>query len=568
MVTKKVDIPNFLWLDQMVHEHFVIRQDYIIEYPEELKAKKCYEELWAREEPCEECQMGEILKDGKTFLRSGKEKNDRYVRDEYRAMREDMVLCTRSDQSEIVSVLRKTKSLKERVYQLESKAKAEKRIIQHKLSMANKAQQQSQDMLDGVTSSILFINDQMEVERRNKNVEILLEDIGNMEHKGKKCFEILYSRKEVCQQCPLVGKGIGEHKITQKIGDCYLTEEMAPQDNGVVLTISNSTRTIELAFDIQKEKREMQRINKVLHQIMDAGLVLQSIHELDEIFEAILNKMEEVFYPGLSVPMVFLLYQRHREQVEHVAFKQVAESDQKEYTHRLMEFYESGLGDLGFSSYPIKGMDHESVGALLVQSPPLDDRDYQILGIFLNMVASLIENRRLLTDLEKQANTDGLTGAFNRAYFDSAKEQAMVRTREIDIPFGVIVIDINGLKKVNDVYGHSAGDALIKASCDLLNDAARENDIMARFGGDEFVVLLPSTDLIGTKKLCNRIQEMQKEATFQFDSPEEGPVTLTLHMSVGYCATDEIALDQVFHTADERMYADKEAYYKTHERYR
>src|SRR6056297_2024161 len=120
---------------------------------------------------------------------------------------------------------------------------------------------------------------------------------------------------------------------------------------------------------------------------------------------------------------------------------------------------------------------------------------------------------------------DGMTNLYNRTYFDKEMERF---NHSRQVPISIITGDLDNLKAVNDNYGHKKGDKYIKKAADILNEATRHEDIVARFGGDEFAILLPNTNQKQVENICNRIREKIKKInkTFKFDIP--------LNISLGY----------------------------------
>ncbi|MFV1858730.1 MAG: diguanylate cyclase [Anaerolineales bacterium] len=120
------------------------------------------------------------------------------------------------------------------------------------------------------------------------------------------------------------------------------------------------------------------------------------------------------------------------------------------------------------------------------------------------------ENDRLFREVQRLAVTDALTGLFNRHKLDEALANEFERARRYKRPLSVIMIDMDGLKAINDTYGHTAGDAALKMVGDVIRSQTRRVDMPARFGGDEFVVLLPEVELeLGVKiaeRICNKIK--------------------------------------------------------------
>ena len=142
---------------------------------------------------------------------------------------------------------------------------------------------------------------------------------------------------------------------------------------------------------------------------------------------------------------------------------------------------------------------------------------------------------------------DNLTGTYNRAYFD---EEAKRLDSERQLPISIIMADLNGLKLINDTYGHTKGDELLVKAAELIKNSCRREDIIARWGGDEFVVLLPKTDLDGASTIGKRISENCRLAYV-----EDIPISMALGISCkNYKATD---LSKILRDAEDNMYKQK-----------
>ncbi len=141
---------------------------------------------------------------------------------------------------------------------------------------------------------------------------------------------------------------------------------------------------------------------------------------------------------------------------------------------------------------------------------------------------------------------DALTGLFNRVFFDAEFERL---GRGRFFPVSIIIADINGLKQANDLQGHAIGDLLIRKAADILRKAVRSGDIVARIGGDEFVVLLPQSGMDTAIDVSSRIRSCMA------DQKADG---LNVSLAVGAStAPDAACMQQAFREADERMYLDK-----------
>lgn len=150
--------------------------------------------------------------------------------------------------------------------------------------------------------------------------------------------------------------------------------------------------------------------------------------------------------------------------------------------------------------------------------------------------------------LKYQSTHDAATDLYNRAYFDAELEKLIQGSR---FPVSVIVADLDGLKRINDSQGHEAGDRLIKGAAEILQMAFRGGDIVARTGGDEFVMLLPDMDRKGALASIERIRGCQQA----YNSGNEGPL---VSISLGTAtAANGVEIPLALKEADERMYADK-----------
>lgn len=113
-----------------------------------------------------------------------------------------------------------------------------------------------------------------------------------------------------------------------------------------------------------------------------------------------------------------------------------------------------------------------------------------------------------ILSLSEQATRDWLTGLHNRRYFEEALADQLAIANRYSRPLSLILFDIDHFKQINDTHGHEAGDQLLRTFAELLRNSIREADIAARYGGDEFVVLLPETDLTNARILAERIRQL------------------------------------------------------------
>jgi diguanylate cyclase (GGDEF)-like protein len=176
------------------------------------------------------------------------------------------------------------------------------------------------------------------------------------------------------------------------------------------------------------------------------------------------------------------------------------------------------------------------------------------LEVLASHLAVSLSNARMVHKLETMATTDGLTGLLNkRAMLDQAAAKVAAATR-FGRKLSVLITDIDWFKKVNDTHGHDIGDVVIKGLADILERTKRATDVVARFGGEEFVVLCEQTDEAGAALLGERIREELEKTVFNTPS---GPLSVTC--SVGSATFPEAGQtwDELFKAADEALYCSK-----------
>lgn len=155
--------------------------------------------------------------------------------------------------------------------------------------------------------------------------------------------------------------------------------------------------------------------------------------------------------------------------------------------------------------------------------------------------------------LEKLAYTDHLTGIANRAAFFRKSEEELKRSRRLKYDLGVMMLDLDHFKTINDTFGHDAGDQVLKLVAQTIQSCLREQDTVGRLGGEEFGIIVPGADKWGMQKLAIRIQQTLSNQDFSF-LPENHPITV----SIGYTKVEH---GEQFNTAlkraDEHLYTAK-----------
>ncbi|WP_433931359.1 diguanylate cyclase [Sorangium cellulosum] len=180
------------------------------------------------------------------------------------------------------------------------------------------------------------------------------------------------------------------------------------------------------------------------------------------------------------------------------------------------------------------------------------------LEVLASHMAVSLSNARMMRRLEELATMDGLTGLLNKRAMLEVADQKITAARRFSRRLSVLVTDIDHFKKVNDTYGHDVGDVIIKGLGDVLRRAKRTTDAVARFGGEEFVVICEETDARGAMLLAERVREELARTTFHA-AGSNGPVQCEVTCSIGIATYPEAGStwEELFKAADESLYVSK-----------
>jgi diguanylate cyclase (GGDEF)-like protein len=157
--------------------------------------------------------------------------------------------------------------------------------------------------------------------------------------------------------------------------------------------------------------------------------------------------------------------------------------------------------------------------------------------------------------LEKLSVTDGLTGLFNHRHFWNLMNTEMTRVSLTNGNLALVLVDLDDFKRVNDKFGHSVGDVMLKTVADMLSDTVRDTDIVARYGGEEFAVMLPDTDESGVQNVAEKLRAAVE--TIRFNVPDTD-ITLKVTVSIGV-SVFRGNRREFFNAADRALYQSKAA---------
>jgi len=214
--------------------------------------------------------------------------------------------------------------------------------------------------------------------------------------------------------------------------------------------------------------------------------------------------------------------------------------------------------DIGIHSYlgvPVVFHDHTTGLIALYNSGshPFTDKDARVAELFANQVAIALDNSRHVEQMERQAVTDQLTGLYNRRAFADMAEKEVGRARRYQRPLALILFDIDHFKNVNDTHGHLVGDHVLRILTEKVTKTTRSTDIVCRYGGEEFIVLMPEA---GRDEALAMAERLRDEISRMSVVTAGGGLSLTISLGVAALDPDE-DLANLIDRADKAMYEAK-----------
>lgn len=338
------------------------------------------------------------------------------------------------------------------------------------------------------------------------------------------------------------GTIIGVSKIARDISGSRQTEKALEQTNQ------------ELAVRIS----ELEQRSHEIDLLSEMGGLLQTCHTLDEAYMVIGKFAPQLFLdePGmLGVSSAQNIIEAAVLWHEPVASKAEFRLDdcwalRRAQIHGLAE---PGSGPFcqhlnqpfpaSYLCVPLMA-ESETLGVLYVQGRPgtsgrsgkagrqLSPATQRLALTMAHQIALAVANLKLRANLRMQAIRDPLTGLFNRRYLAESFELELRRAHRGNYSVGVIMLDVDHFKRVNDTFGHSAGDTLLREVAKLLEGICRKGDLVSRFGGEEFILVLPAASLPDTKRRADTLRKAMRGLQVSCEGHPIGPITISLGVAV------------------------------------
>jgi diguanylate cyclase (GGDEF)-like protein len=196
----------------------------------------------------------------------------------------------------------------------------------------------------------------------------------------------------------------------------------------------------------------------------------------------------------------------------------------------------------------------ESMGVLTL-SGRVADVDRDCARRFTNQIGLTLAALRLQETLRTRAVRDPLTGLFNRRYMEETLLRELLRSERARMSIGLIVVDVDHFKSFNDTWGHAAGDALLCQLARALERVCRERDVICRYGGEEFVIVVPDASLEGVRMRAERLCDEVRAINVVTAGRTLGPVTVSAGAAVS--PLHGTTIEALFASADRALYAAK-----------
>ena len=218
---------------------------------------------------------------------------------------------------------------------------------------------------------------------------------------------------------------------------------------------------------------------------------------------------------------------------------------------------EASLGSTNAIAHPLRGADrgNDVVGVVSVgrAGRPFTPSDRELFTFLASQAARSMETVDLHELFAHESVTDELTGLANRRAFDEALSSEIERSKRFGTDVGLVLVDLDDFKNVNDTYGHPQGDVVLQEVARVLRESSREIDHSARYGGEELVVILPGTDLEGAYNHAERIRHVIGQLSIR---RLDGGGSLRITASCGVAAVHAGAMDghALVQAADKALY--------------
>ncbi len=340
----------------------------------------------------------------------------------------------------------------------------------------------------------------------------------------------------------------------------------------------SEARMLNLFDTLNKRTSELEKIQAQLESIYDNSRILAGILDVDEVIKAVMQIVNSVLkYPAAALLMRqgesgFLFRGRVVEGEINLRLK-TAPEDSVDFLQRVSKLgspvcipdilhrddYTALRADTRSVMMAPMTVRRKTLGILVAESTvksAFSERDEKMFWVVARSAAMAIDNSLVHHEMEELTITDDLTGAFNYRYFTNKLDEEQRRAARYNQPLSLIMLDIDHFKRINDTYGHAAGNLILKDLSRVAFSCVRDTDVFARYGGEEFAIILPQTTQPEAQQIACRIRESIEKTRFSIG---EGLQRQMVTVSVGLTSYPENGRSQeeLIQLADQALYRAK-----------
>jgi len=339
---------------------------------------------------------------------------------------------------------------------------------------------------------------------------------------------------------------------------------------------SNEDLQIEVA-ERKRVEAELAEYNRELETLFNIGITVSQTLNLAELLNSVLKRIMQVMDVGMGG--IYLIDRKTKELVL-MAHRGVS-TELAEKIERLkadnMTFpgkpvvVEDASGDIklegmgkmtkglqSFAAVPVMAKENilGIVGLGSYNPHSFPKREIQLLVNIANQIGMAVDNAQLYGQALELASTDGLTGLYNRRYLMEQLEREFMRMKRKKVPLSLMMVDLDGLKMINDRYGHNVGDEFLRRLAEMIRSSTRNSDIAARWGGDEFMLIAPETDCMDAASIGERIRSQVEEYVMEIKGDD-----VRMGISIGVASYPDHALSvaELLQKVDSAMYSAKKS---------
>ncbi len=387
----------------------------------------------------------------------------------------------------------------------------------------------------------------------------------------------LYAKISIITLVLLVSAIVVSRLLSARI--LLLTDEMT--ESGVTIRTKKYRQEIDsTSGQLALVNRELKRRIYDFHNLFQISIDLTSILEVDNLINSYLNTL----IGQLRIKNTFLYLHDDNSSAELTMMKAKG-VDEDELSNLKFHITDTIVKEVFQKNQPVIIADeltslkeiekfrmldaevitplihsHKLIGLLVlgmkINGEPYNQTDIEMVTLITNIVAVAIANARLYEKVKESSITDELTTLFNYRYFRIRLRDEVFRSQRTNRPISLIILDVDNFKNYNDTLGHPAGDQVLKQIASILKSCIRDTDVGARYGGDEFCVIMPEENQDGARALCERLR--QRVEDYPFFKEEIQPLgKLTVSLGAATYPTDAAMIKELLVRADKALYRAK-----------